>query len=55
MDEIPKEDEDYTLHTAKKNAFIRALDKAKGNNNDAIQRLGISRTAYYDSKKKFGL
>jgi transcriptional regulator with PAS, ATPase and Fis domain len=52
-------EDDYALQTAydtaAKRAIRRALNKAGGNNDKAFGLLGISRTTYYDLKKKLGI
>jgi transcriptional regulator with PAS, ATPase and Fis domain len=52
-------EDDYALQTAydtaAKKAIRRALNKAGGNNDKAFGLLGISRTTYYDLKKKLGI
>jgi arginine utilization regulatory protein len=46
---------DYSMRTAKKTAMLQALNKAGGNNEEAIKLLGISHGNYYDLKKKYGI
>ncbi|MDR0605913.1 MAG: sigma 54-interacting transcriptional regulator [Bacteroidales bacterium] len=66
-DNIPEgdipEDDDYTLQSACKTAhdnaakaaISRALEKANGNNEDAMKLLGVSRGTYYKLKKEHGI
>jgi DNA-binding NtrC family response regulator len=57
------QEEDYTLRTAcdiandsaAKKAILRALDKTRGHNENAIKLLAISHGTYYSLKKKFGI
>jgi transcriptional regulator with PAS, ATPase and Fis domain len=57
FDNIPEDD--YTLQTAydtaEKKAILRALDKTGGNNEKAIELLGVSHGNYYNLKKKLGI
>jgi DNA-binding NtrC family response regulator len=63
MDDVPKEDEDYSLRTAcelayneaAEKAIKRALAKIRGDNEKAIELLKISRGTYFNLKKKFGI
>jgi len=51
--------EDYSLRSAEnlcyKNAILRALEKTKYNNEDAIKLLDINRMTYYKYKRILGI
>ena len=55
VDDSDDMDLKHVLEETEKNTIMRAISRCRGNSAEAIRMLGISKSAFYEKLKKYGL